>query len=598
MAILVCGASGLVGRDLCELLDREHIKYYGTYNNDQTLCERENMYKVDFTNYNDVTDFFNENKHKFLVCIFLVVQRAVDVCENEWNEIMNVNVNAVDLVSTICAKHGIYFIHLSTDYVFDGSDAPYFHTSTPNPLQNYGITKYISELRVHANYKAREMELLKPKLCVDSDDEAVIEADRTLVVDGDVEIPPSAKKLNYCIIRTPVLYTINPCSALCDNAVSILSKNIMDLRTYLPKTEDNYYIRRPVFTPDLCVFIKTVATTAIEGNERAKFSGVYHYYNPDNRFTKYQMTVKIAEYLGISHSHITPTKTVSKAKRPYDTQLCDMRYNIREFPLSNFDTTIAAGFSKFKHPMLGKYMNSGSGSGSGSPSNQLSSDSTYFLMFDLDGTLVNTSYAHYRSYLSVLRRRDIEFMSFSDWKKYINYNNIHSYIMEVASKLANYDMVKTDHILSDIRNEKLEMFRIFAITYVTPTKSCLRMLDFIEKNNINAVIVTNSNSATTDVIRSVVPQLNKITKWCFRETYTEPKPHPESYSVAIQKYYKNETHIIGFENTAIGYGSLRHSTSIVYIYVEGDDEYSHQDKWYYTKNAFIFDDYKQVLGIE
>ena len=33
MNILVCGSSGLLGRDLCKLLDIENINYVGTYNN-------------------------------------------------------------------------------------------------------------------------------------------------------------------------------------------------------------------------------------------------------------------------------------------------------------------------------------------------------------------------------------------------------------------------------------------------------------------------------------------------------------------------------------------------------------------------------------
>lgn len=602
MTILVCGASGLVGRDLCDLFDREEIQYYGTYNNDNSLCERENMYKVDFTNNDDVVSFFNENKDKFLVCVFLVVQRIVDVCETEWDKIMKVNVNAVDLTSTICAKYGIYFIHLSTDYVFDGSNPPYFQSSTPNPLQNYGITKYMSELRVFANYHTRENNATKMRLSHDNED-GIDSYDSY-----DMSNTENARKMNYCIIRTPVLYTINPNSALSDNAVTILSKNIMDLRTYLHKTEDDYYIRRPVFSPDLCVFIKTVAVIAIEGNDADKFSGIYHYYNPTNRFTKYQMTVKIADFLGISHNHIIPVKNEGKVKRPYDTELYDIRYNIHNFPVSDFNNTIENRFSRFKHPKLGNYPNPNPNSNPNTvtdtvtdtiaDSNQsINQQPTYFLMFDLDGTLVNTSYAHYRSYQEVFRKRNIDFMTYKQWKRYINYNNIHSYVLEVASKLVNYDVTELHNILSDIRNEKLEFFRIFAITYVTPTKNCLKILEFIEKNNINAVIVTNSSSSTCDVIRSIVPELNKITKWCFRETYTEPKPHPESYSAAIQKYYKNEKYIIGFENTLIGYESLRHSANIVYIYVDRDDEYSTQDKWYYAKNVFIFDDYKQVIDI-
>lgn len=576
MTILICGASGLVGRDLCELLDRENIRYYGTYNKcaDKELCERENMFRVDFTNLGEVSEFFTEHKNKWLVVVFLVVQRMVDVCENDWNAIMRVNVNAVDMMSSLCAKQGIYFIHLSTDYVFDGSAPPYFPSSSQvNPLQNYGITKLISEHRVHRNY-------------------------------GAASVTP-----NYCIIRTPVLYSANPASPIYDNAVTILAKNIMDLRTRVMKREDDYYIRRPVYIPDLCVFIRVIATLAIEsagGGSSGSgggssigvpiFSGVYHFYNPDNQFTKYQMTTKIADYLELSHQHIIPFKpstasadsgdaaSVYAARRPYDTELRDVRYNIRNFFTHNFEETIPYAFARFKHPKLGV-------AGPATPPS-----TSYFLMFDLDGTLVNTSYAHYRSYLEVFRNRDLPFMTFPEWNEYINYKNIHTYLETVASELAHYDHIETERILSDMRNEKLAAFRNYAITYITPTKNALDMLRFIEANpdTVNAVVVTNSSSATTDIIREVVPALNKITKWCVRETYTEPKPHPESYTKAMGMYYNDEKYVIGFENTSIGYESLRHSAPIVYLYVDEQDEFAKRDKWYYKKDAFLFDDFRSV----
>ena len=576
MTILICGASGLVGRDLCELLDRENIRYYGTYNKcaDKEFCERENMFRVDFTNLGEVSEFFTEHKNKWLVVVFLVVQRMVDVCENDWNAIMRVNVNAVDMMSSLCAKQGIYFIHLSTDYVFDGSAPPYFPSSSQvNPLQNYGITKLISEHRVHRNY-------------------------------GAASVTP-----NYCIIRTPVLYSANPASPIYDNAVTILAKNIMDLRTRVMKREDDYYIRRPVYIPDLCVFIRVIATLAIEsagGGSSGSgggssigvpiFSGVYHFYNPDNQFTKYQMTTKIADYLELSHQHIIPFKpstasadsgdaaSVYAARRPYDTELRDVRYNIRNFFTHNFEETIPYAFARFKHPKLGV-------AGPATPPS-----TSYFLMFDLDGTLVNTSYAHYRSYLEVFRNRDLPFMTFPEWNEYINYKNIHTYLETVASELAHYDHIETERILSDMRNEKLAAFRNYAITYITPTKNALDMLRFIEANpdTVNAVVVTNSSSATTDIIREVVPALNKITKWCVRETYTEPKPHPESYTKAMGMYYNDEKYVIGFENTSIGYESLRHSAPIVYLYVDEQDEFAKRDKWYYKKDAFLFDDFRSV----
>ena len=122
------------------------------------------------------------------------------------------------------------------------------------------------------------------------------------------------------------------------------------------------------------------------------------------------------------------------------------------------------------------------------------------------------------------------------------------------------------------------------------------MLRFIEAHpdTINAVVVTNSTSETTDIIREAFPDLNKITKWCVRETYFQPKPHPESYAKAMDMYYNEEKYVIGFENTSIGFESMRHLTSIVYLYIDENDEYVKNDNWYYKKDAFIFDDYRCV----
>lgn len=88
--------------------------------------------------------------------------------------------------SYICNKLNIKFIHISTDYVFDGLSQPNYPESVKNPLQNYGISKLISEYRVINNCN------------------------------------------NYVIIRTPVLYS--KLSKIHDNAVTLIGKNLMNLK--------------------------------------------------------------------------------------------------------------------------------------------------------------------------------------------------------------------------------------------------------------------------------------------------------------------------------------------------------------------------------
>ncbi|MBV9547882.1 MAG: NAD(P)-dependent oxidoreductase [Chloroflexi bacterium] len=55
-----------------------------------------------------------------------------------------------------CLDNGVHLVHVSTDYVFDGTNAerPYSETDTPNPLSWYARTKYVGECRVLEAHQA------------------------------------------------------------------------------------------------------------------------------------------------------------------------------------------------------------------------------------------------------------------------------------------------------------------------------------------------------------------------------------------------------------------------------------------------------------
>ena len=596
MSILICGASSSVGRELCDLLDRENIRYDGTYyrcrERDPAFCDRDNMFQVDFTNQEEVSVFFTANKSRWRVCVFLVAERNIDTCERSWDTAIHMNVNAVDYMSGLCAKEGIYFIHLSTDYVFDGTIQPSFPTSIVNPIQNYGMSKLLSELRVQRNYT-----------------QAITLA--SCLSDIGCTAP------NYCIIRTPTLYTSRASSPLHTNPLMKLARHVMDLRQSSGLGAfigvDDHEVQRPLYIPDLCIFIRVIAMVAIDsltgvssirsssGANPPKFSGIYHFYNPDNCLTKYEITKAAAGYMGLSCLHIVSSggsDTASDAKdvsriMPHDPQLFDTRFNIRNYFTHSFDETIPHVFSRFKHPKIGSSSSrSRSGGGNGSAS-------TYFLLFDLDGTLVHTSYAHYRSYLEVFRNRGLSFMSYSKWKTYICYKDVHTFLEEAAAHIAENDYIQTERILSDIRNEKLEAFKIYAPLYVTPTKNAVDMLRWIEKHpdTTNAVIVANCSQETADIILSVVPELKMITNWCLRENdmhaaaTTTTTPKKDIYHRAKSMYYNEEQYIIGFENTYVGYQSITNITPIVYYYIDENEETSNSSE---RIDAFLFNDYRSV----
>jgi len=56
------------------------------------------------------------------------------------------NVTGTQNIVNLCQKYNKYLIHISTDYVFDGTkEGKYLETDTPNPIEWYGETKYLAE---------------------------------------------------------------------------------------------------------------------------------------------------------------------------------------------------------------------------------------------------------------------------------------------------------------------------------------------------------------------------------------------------------------------------------------------------------------------
>ncbi len=132
--ILITGANGQLGKSI-KKLEPDFPAHKFIYTDIQEL---------DIVNKPDTEQFINF--HKPDIIINCAAYNQVDKAEEESEIARKINVDAVSNLSSIAAKKNLAFIHVSTDYVFDGrSFLPYNENDKPNPLSSYAVSKFDGE---------------------------------------------------------------------------------------------------------------------------------------------------------------------------------------------------------------------------------------------------------------------------------------------------------------------------------------------------------------------------------------------------------------------------------------------------------------------
>ena len=99
---------------------------------------------LDVTSSQQIDVFFKENRFDY--CINAAAYTNVDKAEEEIEAAYLLNETAPRLLAEACKVHNVFLIHISTDYVFDGTkDTPYTTADKPNPINVYGASKLAGE---------------------------------------------------------------------------------------------------------------------------------------------------------------------------------------------------------------------------------------------------------------------------------------------------------------------------------------------------------------------------------------------------------------------------------------------------------------------
>ena len=266
--VIVTGSNGLLGQKILYILkDNPEIELLATGIGENRTTDKSGYQylSADIGNAEEVAEMFESFQPDCI--INTAAMTNVDACEIDKANAKRLNVDAVEYIIQNCQKYETHFIHLSTDFVFDGEAGPYREEDEPNPQSYYSQTKYDGE--------------------------------KLLMASG----------LDWCIIRTIIIYGV-----VDDNQRSNLvlwTKNSLEQGKDITVITDQY--RSPTLSEDLAQACVNAAT------KRA--CGIYHVAGKEI-MSIIDSVKMVADFFGLDKKHILPISTAElnqAAKRPLKT---------------------------------------------------------------------------------------------------------------------------------------------------------------------------------------------------------------------------------------------------------------------------------------
>ena len=266
MRILITGSNGLLGQKLVDALrDDPLVDLLATSRGgDRSPDPLGSRYApMDITDQAEVADVFDAFKPD--VVVHTAAMTNVDACELDPTACHLQNVVATDHLVRAAERWDSHFIHLSTDFIFDGHAGPYSEEDAPAPLSIYGHSK--------------------------------LEAER-IVTDSCLS--------RWAIARTINVYGVAP--GLSRSNVVLWAKGALEKGQPIKVVDDQW--RMPTLAEDL-------ASGCIRIAERGA-TGIYHLCGPDG-MSILELVQRVGAFFHLDTSVVSPVKSDTlgqPAKRP------------------------------------------------------------------------------------------------------------------------------------------------------------------------------------------------------------------------------------------------------------------------------------------
>lgn len=209
MKILVIGSSGQLGTEIFNVQASLKLPDISFYNKD----------KLDVSSHEMIETFFTENR--FDIVINCAAYTNVDEAETNFNHAKKINADSIGYICSSLERHkpDTIFIHISTDYIFDGNFVkPILEEEIPNPLSKYGQSKLLGEemlqksfipsiiIRVSWLYSINGNNFLKTIINLSKKNKSIN------VINDQIGSPTSANDLANTIIKIIQSNKLNSCA--------------------------------------------------------------------------------------------------------------------------------------------------------------------------------------------------------------------------------------------------------------------------------------------------------------------------------------------------------------------------------------------------
>jgi len=145
--VLVVGGAGLLGQYLVDEARRRGHEVLASHRGPPPSGTGAAWLRLDLRDRHAIADVIRDARPE--IVINAAAMTDVDACEDRFDEARAVNARAVGALAEASRRAGAAFVHVSTDYVFDGS-GPATETTQPRPLNLYGKTKLEGEMLAFA----------------------------------------------------------------------------------------------------------------------------------------------------------------------------------------------------------------------------------------------------------------------------------------------------------------------------------------------------------------------------------------------------------------------------------------------------------------